>query len=257
MDLDLVLLRGRKLLASFSDPRFMRALRLGVGPAIDHRAALSSLHPGLVVDVGANRGQFALFARHLWPAARIISFEPLPQAGAVCRAVMNGDSNFTLVEAAVAARSGVSLINMTDADDSSSLLPLGEQHRALYGSAVARQVEVRIGRLSEFLDPPTIQQPALIKIDTQGFELEVLKGSTELLPLVSHIYAELSFVELYTGQPLASEVIAHLHDHEFELVGVYNLMKDRAGKPIQADMLFAQRTPDRADTLPPNLSAGN
>ena len=249
MTFDLVCLRVRKLLASLQDARFARALRLGVAPTIDHRQALARLDPELVIDIGANRGQFALFARHCWPRARIVSFEPLPAAGTLCRAVMSGDPNFTLIEAAVAVNRGTSAINITVDDDSSSLLPLGERHQALYGSTVAQTLEVQTGRLTDFLAAAEIPPSALIKIDVQGFELEVLKASEDVLPLVSHIYAELSFVELYGGQPLAGEAVSYLDARGFDLAGVYNQSVDRAASPIQADMLFSrrQRSRDRGE----------
>lgn len=242
---ELVCLRARKLLTAMQDVRFARALRLGVAPTIDHRLALARLDPELVVDVGANRGQFALFARHCWPRARIVSFEPLPAAAKLCRMVMNGDPNFTLIEAAIAVSKGTSVINVTADDDSSSLLALGERHRALYGSTVVKTLEVQTGRLTDFLPKAEIPPSALIKIDVQGFELEVLRASEDLLPLVSHVYTELSFVELYGGQPLAGEAVSYLDAGGFDLAGVYNQSVDQAARPIQADMLFSRRQRSR------------
>lgn len=246
MGIDLFILRVRKLTGALAVPRFRRALRLGVLAAIDHVPALRQLQPEMVIDVGANRGQFALVARHLWPNARIVSFEPLPQAAALCKSVMHNDPQFVLFESAVGTTSGTSTINVTTADDSSSLLPLGDQHKELYGSSVAEQLQVRTEPLAGFIEATECPASTLLKIDTQGFELEVLKGSEQVLSCISHVYAELSFVELYTGQPLASEVIAYLYSRGYELVGVYNLASDRTGKPIQADMLFARRSSHQA-----------
>lgn len=242
MNLDLTALRVRKLSYALRVPRFRRALRLGVLAAVEHASALRHLKPDLVIDVGANRGQFALLARHLWPNARIASFEPLPDAGATCRSAMAGDEGFTFFDAAVASASGTSTINVTSEDDSSSLLPLGEEHQRLYGSKVAAKLTVRMDRMAAFIESSSCPESCLMKIDTQGYELEVLKGSEELFPRVSHIYAELSFVELYAGQPLASEVISYLDTKGYELTGVFNTALDDAERPVQADMLFTRRT---------------
>lgn len=244
MNLDLFALRARKLSYVLRFGELRRALRFGVLAAVEHASTLRQLNFDMVMDVGANRGQFAVLARHLWPDARIASFEPLPGAAAICKSVMAGDQRFTLFEAAVASKSGTSIINVTNEDDSSSLLPLGEEHKRLYGSAVSAELPVRTDRMAAFIEPTSCPTSCLMKIDTQGFELEVLKGSDELLPSISHIYAELSFVELYAGQPLASEVISYLDKKNYELAGVFNVAADGSGKPIQSDMLFARRIQD-------------
>jgi len=241
MTLDLAALRLRKLLFGLSSARLRRALRHGVGAAIEHRAALFRLRPDLVLDLGANRGQFALIARVLWPEAEIRSFEPLPEPAARARAIMEGDDRIRIVVAAIGADRSTKALNVTRADDSSSLLPLGDRHRALYRSAVSRRVEVPVAPLTDFLAPGDLDGDVLLKIDTQGFELEILKGCAAILDRIRHIYVELSFLELYVGQPLASEAIAHLDRAGFELVGVHNVATDGAGQPVQADMLFRNR----------------
>ena len=82
----------------------------------------------------------------------------------------------------------------------------------------------------------------MLKIDVQGFELEVLNGCAELLDRFEYICAEASFVELYEGQALGDELISWLHEHGYRLVVMYGTTSDATGRAIQADMLF-QRTP--------------
>jgi hypothetical protein len=74
----------------------------------------------------------------------------------------------------------------------------------------------------------------------QGYELEVLQGSQDLLEKFSHLYIECSYVELYQGQALAHQVIAWLSDRNFILKGVYNTYYDKSGQAIQSDLLFAR-----------------
>jgi FkbM family methyltransferase len=84
-----------------------------------------NLRPGrTVVDIGANRGQFALAARHCFADARIVSFEPLSGPAALWRAVFAGDARAALVEAAVGPEAGEAEIHVSARDDSSSLLPI-------------------------------------------------------------------------------------------------------------------------------------
>ena len=102
--------------------------------------------------------------------------------------------------------------------------------------------QVRVGRLIEFVSPEEIVLPALLKLDVQGFELEALVGCKDLLDSFSHVYAECSFMKLYTGQALADEVIDWLAKRSFRLTGIYNLSYDRKGDAVQGDFLFTKNS---------------
>ena len=223
------------------DQRWWRALRMGVAQALEHIVLLRRLQPRGVIDVGANRGQFALAVRHAAPGSRIASFEPLAKAAQRFRAVFAGDPLITLHEAAIGPQSGPARIHVSACDDSSSLLPIGkEQTRLFPGTAEAGTSEVHVGRLVEFLSADEILAPALLKLDVQGFELAALQGCEEVLDRFQWIYVECSFVELYEGQALAGEVIAWLRARGLSLSGVYNMTYDRSGRAVQADFLFTR-----------------
>ena len=79
----------------------------------------------------------------------------------------------------------------------------------------------------------------LLKLDVQGYELQVLKGAVQTLKSCSHVYVECSEVALYDGQALRAEVEAFLVGQGFKLTGRYNpSMAD--GRLIQADYLFSR-----------------
>ena len=94
--------------------------------------------------------------------------------------------------------------------------------------------------LSACLDVQSISGTALLKLDVQGYELTALHGCADLLERFHFVYVEASFVELYVGQALASDVIAHLLGKGFRLICVANLESGRAQRPIQADFLFCR-----------------
>jgi len=226
------------ILAVFSWRAALRRHRVAAG--VEHARVLRNLRPvNTVVDIGANRGQFALVSRHYFPEAMIMSFEPLPVPAAVYRSVFERDSHTKLEEAAVGPRPGEAEIHLSERDDSSSLLPITECQEALFpGTAEARTMKIRVVRLADVLPSHEISSPALLKLDVQGFELRVLEGSEDLLPQFDWVYVECSFVELYAGQAFADEVIAWLRERGFRLTGVFNMSYDRAGRAIQADFLF-------------------
>jgi FkbM family methyltransferase len=215
-------------------------LRYGVAATTEHDFALSS-HPfNTIIDIGANRGQFSLAARHHHPGAKIVAFEPLQTAAAVYRNVFKADVRTTLQEVAVSPVSGTAIMQVSRREDSSSLLPITALQTSLYPEVVAvGQTAVPAAPLDSFMTPQDIVAPALLKIDVQGFELEVLKASLSLLPRFECIYVEASFMTLYEGQALAHEVIDYLHSQGFRFTGLYNpAYHSQDGGMVQADLLF-------------------
>jgi FkbM family methyltransferase len=233
----------RKLAKVLANAGYRQSFRrAGVAAAIEHEALLKTFDFTTVVDIGANRGQFALVARHCFPAARIIAFEPLTAAAERFRNALRGDSLVTLHQIAIGSTKEEAIMHVTAEDDSSSLLSITALQQSL--SAGTREVAtatVQVEMLSDRINDDDLKSPALLKIDVQGYELAVLHGCASLLPRFSHVYIECSFVELYAEQALAAEVIDHLSDHGFDLRGVYNVQYDPQGCALQADLLFAAR----------------
>lgn len=234
--IDLARTRARKLASIAWTPALWPALRRGVAASIEHlRVPISP--PGTVIDVGASVGQFALLARTRWPRARIVSFEPLPGARARYLSVV---SDADLRPYALGAAAGTATLNISAQEDSSSLLPIGPRQIAAFpGTEQAGTLEVQVVTLDAVADAawPT---PWLLKIDVQGYELEVLRGGAKMLPQVDEVYVECSFAELYDHQSLADEVIAFLLGHGLRLAGAFNIAR-RDGEVIQADLLFRRR----------------
>lgn len=233
--------KARKLGGILAVPAWRAALRRNrVAAGVEHAAVLRHLGTmRTVVDIGANRGQFAMVARHCFPEARIVSFEPLAGPAAIYREVFAGDARATLVESAVGPQAGEAQIHVSARDDSSSLLPITARQSALFpGTGETGTATIRVMRLADALPAAEIAAPALLKLDVQGFELQALAGCEEVLDRFDWVYAECSFVELYAGQSLADEVIAWLRDRGLALVGVYNMAYDAQGRAVQADFLF-------------------
>lgn len=228
-----------KLAGTFRSLRYIHGLRFGVAAAFEHEPVLRQIKCRTIIDIGANRGQFALVARRCFPQATIISFEPLSKPANRYRRVFAKDERVRLNEVALGPSAGKATIYVSMRDDSSSLLPITAlQNQIFPGTSEIGQETVRIGPLREFVRPEDIEPPALLKIDVQGYELEALKGCESLLDLFAYIYVECSFVELYAGQASVSEVIDFMHERGFVLKGVYNTTYDRSGVAIQADFFF-------------------
>jgi len=231
----------KKAARIFSHGRYRCALRLGAAAGVEHEAVLKALAPDTVVDIGANRGQFALAVRRCAPNARIISFEPLEGPAAVFRKVFAHDTRTKLHTVAVAPEDGIRTIHISGRDDSSSLLPITDLQNQLFpGTAETTTHVISSAPLDKHVAAGDLQGQTLLKIDVQGFEMPVLQGCDKLLPSFSHIYAECSFVELYAGQAFASDIIAYLAARRFALTGIFNVAYDSRGAAIQADFLFTR-----------------
>lgn len=248
--------RASELVHLLSVGVYRRALWRGVRAAIEHER--TPLPEGLrtVLDVGANRGQFALIASRRWPEASLVCFEPLPEPRRALKRVLRNHQRLRVVDGALSDHRGSGQMHVSRAEDSSSLLPITERQVAAFpGTEEVGTLEVRIGRLDEEIQPGTFERPAVLKIDVQGSELAVLKGATGLLADLDAVLIECSFAELYAGQALADDVIRFLHAHGFDLVAITAPTTDERGALLQADLVFAanaghatlQRSPADAD----------
>jgi FkbM family methyltransferase len=232
-------LRLNKLMNIVLDPFLFSALIKGAAAGMEHRSVLKGLSFDFIVDVGANRGQFALISRKIFPQAEIHSFEPLEEPAKIFKRVFGKDSKVTLHTCAIGREKTTATIHITKDDDSSSLLPITKTQSSMFPGATEKEArQVTVLPLSQALGTIPIPLASLLKIDVQGFELEVLQGSEDILNKFSYLYIECSFIELYAGQALAHQIIAWLEHRNFVLRDICNLYYEKGGKAVQGDFLF-------------------
>jgi FkbM family methyltransferase len=161
----------------------------------------------LVLDVGANMGQFASELRTFGYTGRIISFEPLPLAHAALRKQAEADRNWTIANrTAIGAETGSIEIHVAGNSVSSSILEMLPSHsQAEPQSSYIGTETVPIHRLDDLCNfVPTDR--VLLKIDVQGYERQVLEGAQRVLGNCRAVISEMSLVPLYDGQILAREM---------------------------------------------------
>lgn len=235
------LVRIAKVTQVIQSSRLTRALIYhGVLAGAEHRKVLMR-DLAMVVDIGANRGQFALAVRRWAPKARVISFEPLPGPSSVFRKVFAGDHQVTLYQTAIGPKVELRTMHLSERDDSSSLLPISPVQTTTFpGTGEIATLDVPSGPLSKFVRIDELTQHSMLKLDVQGFEYEALLGCQSLLKYFEWIYCECSFVEFYIGQKLVSDVIALLADQGFSVNDIQNPIYGGNGRCIQADFLFSR-----------------
>lgn len=228
----------RKVAGYLRWPSFlMILLRHRVAAASEHLEAIRFSAANTLIDAGANKGQFSIAFRELRPAAPITAFEPLPEAATIYERVFAGDPRANLIRVALSDKDGTARFHVADRSDSSSLLEPGVRQANAFGVRPAGVIEVPTRRLDSCISIDELPRPALLKVDVQGAELEVFAGC-ESLAGFDFIYVELSFIELYEGQPLFGDVSKYLAGHGFKIAGLYNQVSTEQYGPTQVDVLF-------------------
>lgn len=225
-------------MAGLSTATNRRALRAGVGESVEHERILRLTGWRTVVDVGANRGQFALAAHRHNPEAVIYAFEPLAAPAKVFKRILGNVPQVKLYHCAVGPAAEKREMHVSARDDSSSLLKIGAGQVSVFpGTGPVAQEVVTVQPLQAVLASCELLRPALLKLDVQGFELDALKGCEALLSAFDAIYVECSFEELYEGQSMFGDIAVWLHNHEFDLKDIGPLHRV-SGRVIQGDFLF-------------------
>jgi FkbM family methyltransferase len=197
-----------------------------------------------VLDVGANTGQYARLLRTVGFAGTIVSFEAIPTVHASLHEASAADSRWVIAPcAALGSASGEVEINIAGNSVSSSLLPMEQAHlEAAPQSEYVGRERVKLERLDQ-LAPPLLSGngPLMLKIDTQGYEKEVLKGSTGLLERVTVVQLELSLLTLYAGAPAFAEMLTFMTELGFELFSIVPGLRNlQTGRLLQADGFFVR-----------------
>ena len=234
--------KARKLLLLARKPRYRRALRHGVAAAVEHADLPYLRDLRTVVDVGAHKGQFALFALERFRQASIICIEPLEEPRRRLQSAVDQTDRVRILEVAASNRTEERVrMHVSRQDDSSSLKSIGPRQVAAFpGTEEVGQTWVPTARLDSLLTAEELPGPALLKIDVQGHEYEVLEGAEGLLRAFEQLVVEVSFTELYEGQKLAGDVTSLLQSTGLALAGVFNVKLDHSGRCLQADFLFGR-----------------
>jgi FkbM family methyltransferase len=234
----LLRLRTRKVCFSLIHSSCWIPLVNCVAPSVEHESILAGLDSDLLIDVGANRGQFTLMTRVFHPRIPVHAFEPLPAEAAVYRRLLARRPGITLHEIALGAEEGEAQLHVSARPDSSSLLPIGELQTTLFpATGTIRTLRVLVKPLDSLPQVWANARRAILKLDVQGFELSVLRGARRALANCAYVYAECSHVPLYTGQALYPEVEAFLSSEAF-FPASRNNEQWSGGHLIQADYLF-------------------
>lgn len=195
--------------------------------------------PNVVFDVGANTGQFALSATTVWPGAVIFSYEPVASSFGKLQNLSNRYPKIHPISAALGKMPGKEPIHVTSQPQSSSFLELHENHKGAYPHVVEQAVEVvDVRTLAEEVSRLAPGTPALLKLDVQGFESEVIRGGMGALGVFQWVVLETSTRPMYEGEVLFDDIKSQLSDQGFRFETPLEIHFAANGAPAQFDALF-------------------
>jgi FkbM family methyltransferase len=199
---------------------------------------------GLVLDVGANEGQYSAELRKAGYKGRIISFEPLHDAYQALKASCSADRAWSAEKIALGDRNGTEKIHVSGHSPSSSLLPMTDLHTSsVPGSEYSGDETIELKTLdSIYSELEVAGEKIFMKVDTQGYEMHVLKGAVNSLPLISGLQLELSASALYEGEELYYTICRYVEEKGFRLVRIIPGYTNRAtGEMLQFDAVFFRK----------------
>jgi FkbM family methyltransferase len=204
-------------------------------------ALLSNYGISIIFDVGANIGQYAMRTRALGYKGKIVSFEPVSSVFSELSKNAKNDPLWTTLNFGCGNYDGEALINISENSQFSSILnQVPSLNQEYPESAYVGQEKITIHKIdSIFSEYHRPGEKIFLKIDTQGFEKNVLEGANSSLEHIIGIQLELSFVSLYESEVLMMEMIDLLLKQGFRIVMLEPLSHNlQSGKLSQANGIF-------------------
>jgi FkbM family methyltransferase len=187
-------------------------------------------HPEVVFDVGANIGQTATTLVRHFPDARIHCFEPFPNTFATLEKAVAHYPKVVARNLGFGAEESRQSLYFHTNSQWNSMLKVSEEIARFPDSdswAVSREantVQVEVSTIDRYCRSQQINQIDLLKTDTQGYELSVLKGAREMLASkrIRMVYMEINFVTMYDGQSSFEDLYHYMRESGYKLSGLYD-----------------------------------
>jgi FkbM family methyltransferase len=214
--------------------RLVRRLGVPEIPLALERLRTNDFNPEHIFDVGAYSGEFAKLCRNVWPSAKLTCFEVLPHRVLELRSWCARDGKAVVIESLLGAEIKRA-VPFHEMETASSVL---EEH--------IPQVEPLRSYPMQTIDLVVKSQgltaPNFLKLDVQGYELEVLKGAQNTLSKMSVVLAEVNLIDIHKGAPLLDDLVLFMRDRGFVAYDICGLARRPLDKALwQADFIFVQR----------------
>lgn len=208
---------------------------LGLDAFIDIQRLLTRPRRPVIFDVGAHFGESVRCFRRRLPTATVHAFEPEPAAFRELASRMANLDDVHAHPVGAGPAAGEAVFRRNEQSDMSSFLPAGQS----WWGRIVEERPVQVTTVQEYCRGHGIDRIDVLKTDTQGYDLEVLRGAEELLAAdrIETVLVELTFTSMYQGASGFDEVCRYLLDRRFRFVSLYHIEYEKrfAG---WADALF-------------------
>jgi FkbM family methyltransferase len=196
-------------------------------------------------DIGANAGQYGKSIREMGYKGKIISFEPLNDAFDELEKISSKDKKWIVNNYALGNEDTKSFINVSENSFSSSILNMLPRHlESAPTSEYLGQQEINIKKIDSIFNSFCNKDDnIMIKIDTQGYEKNVIDGASKSLSNIKIIQLEMSILPLYQNEMLFVEMIHYLDKRGFQLFSLETGFSDPStGQLLQVDGIFTKKS---------------
>jgi len=232
------MIKFKKIINCIQNPKFYKSYFHGVAPLFELSPLVKKISEAkTLIDIGSNKGQFCLLTKKFFPEIEIHSFEPQIEELNIQKKIL-GSGNINYYNFALGSEEKISNLYVTARKDSSSILKPIETTNKKYLTKEIK--EISVNRLDNLLGLKNIKRPSVLKLDVQGYELEVLKGSNEILNFIDYVITEVSFIEIYKDQVMKNKLVNFLQSRSFKLEAKCNLSKI-GNQFFQEDVLFTKK----------------
>lgn len=197
---------------------------------------------GLVLDVGANEGQYHEFMRsQVGFGGAIVSFEPIPALAERLKREAEREPGWEVRQLALGAARGSGQFNVAGSSQVSSFLTFAENTRHVPVVAVETVAIDTINNLGPELFREIPPERCFLKLDTQGFDMEVLRGAGPTLGRLPCLTTEVPFIHIYENMPGFETCFAFIRDQGFDLAGMWPTSRDKQFRAREFDCLYVNR----------------
>ncbi len=198
------------------------------------------LNPKIIIDVGANKGQFSIAAANTFKEADIYSYEPVPETYQQLKKNTLNKVKIKTKCSGIGEIVGELPMHINSHSHSSSMLHLADAHKQAFPNAEeSHEVIVPVTTLDNEFESIDLSDEVLLKIDVQGFESYVLNGAIKTLKNTNYVLLEVSFKPMYEDEIIFDGVNDILKKLGFKFLRPVDWLIDpNSGEYLQMDALF-------------------
>lgn len=210
---------------------------MGIYPFYDMAKFVKTDNP-ILFDIGANVGQTIKDFKEVFKKSTIHAFEPSPDTFKILKESTSNYKNVHFWNCGVGANNGELILNEYNLSNTNSFLNIHHTNN----KKLKKQTHVKITTVDEFSEINRIQEIDVLKIDTEGYELEVFKGAENLFNAgkIGLLFFEIRFVSSHPDMPTVSDLWDFVLKKDFELVSIYPVVH-RKNMGVYTNILFKHK----------------